>query len=208
SLFYAPQHWGIVIEIFGFSPRSGIPDIHIYTFASVLDNRESRQDYVTKEAYKAYLANNPYNESRFITPFDDDAWIDEEYVEYIQLAGSYRLRGREEFLPTLNTYQTHGIILEETRPQTFEFCRLVAHQRRDDILATETELRSNLLPEMKKLLELDEWFHPDLAGDERPSHCETFQQIAQVLITGESHHYQPTQVPNTHWKHWPEGGTL
>ncbi|NML63905.1 hypothetical protein HHL22_01680 [Hymenobacter sp. RP-2-7] len=42
----------------------------------------------------------------------------------------------------------------------------------------------------------------------RPSSYETWQQLAQVLATGDVHHYQPTLPATTHWRHWPESGSL
>lgn len=44
SLFRTASEWAMVIEIFGFSPRSGLPDTHIHTFASTLYNRDARKN--------------------------------------------------------------------------------------------------------------------------------------------------------------------
>ncbi|MCU7549579.1 hypothetical protein OCK74_10665 [Chitinophagaceae bacterium LB-8] len=44
--------------------------------------------------------------------------------------------------------------------------------------------------------------------DNRPSSYETWQQIARVIVTGDLSHYKPTLEPNTHWKYWPDSGTL
>ena len=62
--------------------------------------------------------------------------------------------------------------------------------------------------ELPLLLRLEEWHHPDLANGELPGGSRTFQQLAEVLATGEASRYQPVEVPNTHWTHWPDGGTL
>jgi len=35
-----------------------------------------------------------------------------------------------------------------------------------------------------------------------------FQQLAKVLETGDVGHYRATKPSNTHWRNWPEGGTL
>jgi hypothetical protein len=61
---------------------------------------------------------------------------------------------------------------------------------------------------MTELLVLDEWHHPDLLNGERPSKNETFQQLAKILASGNESLYRPTLESNTHWKNWPEGGTL
>ena len=60
---------------------------------------------------------------------------------------------------------------------------------------------------MKQILQLEEWNHPDLV-EEIPSESETFQQLAKVLCTGNTDYYNPTQLPNTDWRNWLDGGTL
>lgn len=44
--------------------------------------------------------------------------------------------------------------------------------------------------------------------DNRPSSYETWQLIAKVIVTGDTSHYKPTLEPNTHWKYYPESGSL
>lgn len=42
----------------------------------------------------------------------------------------------------------------------------------------------------------------------RPGAYETWHEIAKVIVTGDSSLYKPTLHPNTHWKYWPESGSL
>lgn len=42
----------------------------------------------------------------------------------------------------------------------------------------------------------------------RPSSYQTWKQIAKVIATGDTSHYKPTLKPNSHWKHWPDSGSL
>jgi hypothetical protein len=44
--------------------------------------------------------------------------------------------------------------------------------------------------------------------DNRPSSYETWQQLARVISTGDVNYYKPTLEPNTHWKHYPDSGSL
>ncbi|QEC40857.1 DUF7003 family protein [Pseudobacter ginsenosidimutans] len=44
--------------------------------------------------------------------------------------------------------------------------------------------------------------------DNRPSSYETWQLIAKVIATGDTTLYKPTLKPNTHWKNWPDSGSL
>lgn len=55
SVFRSPINWAITIEVFGFSPRAGEPDLTIYTFSNALRNRPKLDDYISEEAYRNYL---------------------------------------------------------------------------------------------------------------------------------------------------------
>jgi hypothetical protein len=91
----------------------------------------------------------------------------------------------------------------------FEVCRYLAATHRELVLATECELRENVPSELTQILQLNEWNHPDVVDSNcRPGNSETFQQLADVLVTGEINCYNPSLPPNTDWRNWPEGGTL
>lgn len=70
------------------------------------------------------------------------------------------------------------------------------------------ELRERIPAELPQCLRLDEWRHPDLAANDLPSASPTFQMIADALATGDPERYQPAEPANTHWRNWPEVGTL
>src|SRR5262249_13552994 len=98
---------------------------------------------------------------------------------------------------------------DPSRVRTFELCRYLAAIAGDRVLATPSEQRASVLPEMEQLIQVDDWNHPDVVDDsQRPSGSETFQQLARVLETGDVSLYRPTLPPNTHWRNWPNGGTL
>jgi hypothetical protein len=208
SLYRSPEDWAMVIEVFGFSPRSGLPDTHIHTFASTLANRKSARDYVSQEAHAAYLANNPHNESHFIFPIEEGDWHEGELVA--AGAATLTLRGRNVPVPDRAAYQRAGVNPEyPPEAEVFELCRALAHEARDAVLATPEERRFNVPDELQLLLTLDEWAHPDVVDNgKRPSSSETFRQLASVLVSGDVGEYQPTEEPNTHWRNWPDGGTL
>jgi len=44
--------------------------------------------------------------------------------------------------------------------------------------------------------------------ENRPGVYETWQQLAKVIATGDTSYYKPALQPNTHWKNWPESGSL
>jgi hypothetical protein len=209
TLFHSPKDWAITIEVFGFSPRSGSPYIHIYTFGSTLINRKPPEEYVSREAYDNYLENNPNNEFRFVYPLDN-AWIDDPCEAVASSAERIILRDQEIRLPSRVDFRRHKIELRDpTEIAVYEVCRYLAAEHRDLVLATPDELRGNVPSELNQILQLNEWHHPDVVYDEhRPSNSETFRQLAEVLVTGKIEHYKPSQPPNTDWRNWPQGGTL
>jgi hypothetical protein len=210
SLYRSATDWAMVIEVFGFSPRSGLPDTCIHTFASRLRDRDPPEQYVSREAYENYLTNNPHNDSRFVFPIDEGTWQDSEDGELVaEDASEVVVRGQTLPLPTLDEYARRGVELERPpRLHVFELCRFLADLAREQVLATPKERRISVLSDMIPLLQLEEWHHPNVVDDERPSGSETFQQLAQVLSTGDLELYRPSRPPNTHWRNWPEGGRL
>jgi hypothetical protein len=211
SLYRSATDWAMAIEVFGFSPRAGLPDTAIQTFASRLHDRNPPESYVNRQAYESYVANHPHNEYRSIFPVHEGPWQEAEDMEFVAPGANVILvRDQSITLPSLDDYARHDIELEQApRVQVFELCRYLADIARDQVLATPQERRVSVLPEMEQILQLEEWHHPNVVDDEeRPSGSETFRQLARVLATGEVGLYRPAQPPNTHWRNWSEGGRL
>lgn len=210
SLFRSPRDWAMVIEIFGFSPRSILPDINIYTFASRLHQRDTPDRYVTREAYERYVKKNPNNQMGFAFPIEEGPWQDAECSDFVaEDASLVIVRGEPIAIPAPEVYPRKGISLQYLpRVHVSELCRYLAEVERERVLATAEERRISVLPQLEQILQLEEWHHPNLVIGERPSEVETFRQLAGVLATGKMDPYRPTEAPNTHWSNWPEAGTL
>lgn len=210
SVHWSAENWALVFELFGYSPRAGLPDTTILTFAGQLFERNKRDSYVSDAAYADYLKHNPHNEDRRVWPVEDGDWMAEGDREMLSAeAAAFLLRGQRLRTPEASAYKAHGIRLSEAPDvMVFEFCRWLAAEHRESLLATPQERRVSLTPDLKEVLALDDWHHPDLAGGKVASESKTFQQLAQVLATGNAKHYRPTEKPNTHWRNWPDGGSL
>jgi hypothetical protein len=212
ALFRGAEDWALVIERFGFSPRSGLPSIDVHTFASRLHGLP------TDPMHARWQKVRPHNTFACVYPVEDGPW--RQPLELVARdATEVVLRGLARPLPSRHEYELHGIVLDDDARRrldpedtsiahVFELCRYLAAIARDDVLATPAERRANVPPELDELMVLEEWHHPDLGNSETPSQSETFQQLALVLATGAPSHYLPSQPPNTHWRHWPLGGTL
>ena len=209
AAYRSASDWALTVEIAGFNPRAGVPDLCIYTFCSSLTNRKTASDYVSQEAYENYLRHHPNNEANFIYPFDD-AWIDQEEGELVATdAREVTLRGRKISVPSRDRYDSAGVELDELpRIAVYQLVRALAETERASMLATVEERRHHVPSELEELLVLDDWHHPDIAGDERPSASPTFQQLAEALVAGDAGKYAPEDQPNAHWRNWPDGGTL
>lgn len=135
--------------------------------------------------------------------FDDECYLREG-------VHSIHIRGRVVPINTDLAYlRSKGIELEEPpRIQVFELLRSLLPEYRELMLAAEAEFCEQVPPDLPCVLRLEEWHHPDLANEELPSECSTFRMIAKALAFGDPSPYRPTEEPNTHWRNWPEGGTL
>ena len=209
SLHRSDTDWALVIEVFGFSPRAGDPDVTVSTFASRLHERNNPSDYVDRKAWEAYLANNPHNEHRSFYPLDLTGSRPNDDGELLERAATtVSLRGTPVAVPSAAECERLGIRLESPPSlHVFELCRALAATHRAEVLATPLERRVSVLPDMEEVLVLDEWHHPDVVA-QRPSSSEAFRQLAEVMVSGDAARYQPTQQPNTHWSNWPAGGTF
>lgn len=106
-------------------------------------------------------------------------------------------------------YASRGVTLKDPSVvNIYEFMRASLPENRMEFLATEDELYDSFRQDLPKLLQLDEWFHPDVAMEEKPSENETFRLIAAVLETGDIDLYKPEKSPNNHWSNWPYGGAV
>lgn len=97
------------------------------------------------------------------------------------------------------TLERKNISVRYERPGDFELLLSLLPEERDALLASEEELRE-VVGELPKILQLEEWNHPRMG--EKPSDSETFRLLAQVLATGNAEHWRPVTAPNTHWENW------
>ena len=109
----------------------------------------------------------------------------------------------------MTQYNASEIILEdEDKINAIEFLRLLDKLYHEKLVATEQEIIERIPKDIKKIIELHDWYHPDVSSNEMPSQNETFKLISKVLETGVIENYKPTNNSNTHCINWPEGGTL
>ena len=209
ALFRSEDDWALVTEIFGFSPRSGVPDVSVWSFGSRLVNRQGRTDFVDENAYQGYLRVHPNDDAAFFHPIED-GWQDEENHELVAVgARSLTVRDKVVAMPGPDDLYRSGIetpALDHLR--TFEVCRYVAAIERDLVLATPEERRTHVPPELTEILVLDDWHHPDTVTGEVARDTAAFRSLARVLTTGDLTDYDASEPGNTHRSNRPDGGSL
>lgn len=191
--------WVLIIEVVGFNYRGGGHDginncLHI--FGNCLDFQPG-----TNNDNFIYITDNS----------SEGATFDEEYLEALN-PGIKTMLIREKEVQvshSIEFYKSKGVDLEEyPKIYIWEFLRGIVPDYRDDFFASESEIRDRIPKDIPRILQIDEWYHIDLADGEKPSQNETFIMIAKILETGDTSYYKPTKKPNNHWKNWPTGGTL
>lgn len=198
-VFRDPTRWAIVIEVLGFNVRAcegaGSIQVAIYSFGNCVGT--------------------PGAPLGWVHPVDDDPsgpLVDEEVSSDQVLRGAKKvlLRGAPVAIPTRKAhYAARGIELEEPpNILVYELLRALLPEHREALLATDAEARAHVPPDLPPFLTLDAWRHPDVAAEGRPSKTDTFKRLAAALVAGDPDAYVPPDDPNTHWRHWLEGGTL
>jgi len=155
----------------------------------------------------------PANED-FLYPINslpDDPLFEDEYDWYVRpQVQALSIRGHRIALDlSADALAQRGLeLIEPPNVDPVVVMRSLLPEQRHLLLASPEEIAARNKHDLPLLISLDEWFHPDLAAGELPSNCETFQMLAQSITTGDAAAYRPTRNPNTHWRNWPEGGTL
>ena len=121
---------------------------------------------------------------------------------------SIRVRQELSFSPTREEYAQAGIIVDrDPGPGTLreiELLRFLVYRLgKDQIFMTEKDLLSHFpgCKDLKSFIRADQWEHPDLANEERPS-----KNIAIRSLIAALDHRDPSLfeqgLPNTHWTFW------
>jgi hypothetical protein len=191
--------WAMVIETVEHSPRGGGHEglrnvLHVHGNCILGAPGPMNEDFITRTA----------------DPPEGPLYSDECDWALITKAGTILVRDRPvPFDLSEGVLQRKGITpAEEGQLSAIDLLRSLLPEHRDLFLASDQEKRRRIPQDLPLFMCLDEWHHPDLAGDELPSDSPCFQMIADAIVSGDPSRYQPVRPPNTHWRNWPHGGTM
>lgn len=113
------------------------------------------------------------------------------------------------FTPSLEDYSGAKIDIDDDSDISVKVLRLLTFTIPAELFLSDDDLlevcgRSNT--ELQKFIQLDEWYHPDIADDEIPSENECLKRLAVALSNNNKELYScPEELVNTHWSNWIEG---
>jgi hypothetical protein len=198
SIYRDTSDWLMVIEHLGVNPRT----LSYGSFQNCLHLYGSRLHR------PAGTANEDFLEP--VHPCPDDWIFTEEFEWYIRDgASAVMIRDqRVTFDLSDENLKRKGIDVSDSPKDAVAVMRSLLPEHRNLLLASDEELAMRNPQNIPLWLRLDEWNHPDLCRGEKPSGSETFEMLAEAITSGDKTVYRPSKAPNTHWKNWPEGGTL
>lgn len=193
------DRWALVIETVDQSPRGGGHEgtrnvIHVFGNCIEGEPGPANEDFL----------------SRTSDPPEGPIYGEECDWNLERIAGTVMVRDRPILFDlSPDVLQHKGITpAEQGTLSAIDLLRSLLPEHRELFLATDAEKRRRIPSDLPEFMRLEEWHHPDLSGNERPSDNETIQLLAEALVSGDPTRYKPKAVPNTHWRNWPEGGTL
>ena len=199
TIFRDEKRWAILLEVLQFN-NHGNNLGGITTIANVFGNCLS--GWNDNDNFYFFASDNDvetflYDETNYVPYLNDKATSIKvrDTVIPIQFGKAY--------------YMRKGIELEfENKVTPWEFLRGLIPEHSHLFWLTRQEISKKIPPDLPEFMTITNWHHPNLALGEKPSDMETFQQLADVIATGDKTIYNTKEINNTHWRNWPEGGAL
>jgi hypothetical protein len=207
TLFADKERWAIVFEKSGYGNRSGCAEIELNYIGNCIVNNDSNE------------INN-----QFSTNLNNVILIDNDEFEKIsdgfelvsKKAKSIKVRDLEVEIETdIKKYIEKNIELRtfDNKNNQVDFPSLVRYlseSNKELFRATKNELYSILPNDLPLLMKIDEWYHTTIKeyGGPNPSDNETFNLIAEILVSKDISKWKLNLKPNNNWRNWPEAGGL
>lgn len=199
TIFRDEKRWAILLEVLAYNNHEYNID-GITTIANVFGN-----------CLTAKNDNSNFNFFASDNGVDTFLYDETNYVPYLN-GEATSILVRDAIIPIQfdkEYYLGKGIELEfENEITPWEFLRGLIPEQSNLFWLTRQEISTKIPLDLPEFMTLNYWHHPDLAMGEKPSERETFQQLADVIVTGDKTLYKTKEIINTHWKNWPQGGAL
>jgi hypothetical protein len=212
TLFADKKRWAIVFEKSGYANKGLASQIELTYFGNCLQNlKKAGLDgrYNCNATYYNLISHESFRkiadgfelikpDAKTVLVRDTLVPIEHDYKKYIKKGiniSDYKNPNKLIDFVALTRY------LDETSGDLFR--------------ATDIELHTYLPNDIPKIIEIDQWHYKpygpayeDQGLSVKPSSYETFQMIAEVLVSGDKSKWKPTLSPNNNWRNYPEAGEL
>lgn len=199
TIYRDENRWAILLEVLAYNNHMYGLD-GITTIANVFGN-----------CLTSWNDNDNFNYFASDNGTETFLYDETNYVPYLNPRAK-SIRVRDIDIPVIfdrEHYKAKNIELEfENKIAPWEFMRGLIPEYSNLFWLTGEEISKKIPTDLSVFMTLDNWHHPDLVADEKPSDTETFQQLADVIVTGDKKWYNTKETNNTHWINWPDGGTL
>lgn len=209
-LYADSARWAVVFEKSGYQNRGFCADIELNYVGNCIS-------YTIDE----YPERNYIVNSNRIPLVDSEEFgriqnKDGEEMETFELIGKdeKEIKVRDKLIAFNNNYKDYeklGIkVREYDNPNKLigfeDFIRYLNDTNPAVISADEKDIRQSIPKDLPKLMTIND-FHFVSVYEKSilPSMQETYKLIAEVLVTGDTTNWKPTQVPNNHWTNWESG---
>jgi len=187
SAFMA-EEWLVVFELLVYDVRTSAFETILYAFG----NRLNRQGFQTGVTLFEELYNQPYADDK------GNSLVDLSSFNIVR-------QGKvKQFSPTEQDYIRAGIVPEMQMEPEAKLLRYVCAALRPQLFLPLPSLFRHLkLTPIPQFIELYEWSHPDIAGNELPSRNECIKRLAKAMGHSDPIHYRcPNSQMNSHWSNW------
>ena len=193
SAFRSEADWALAFEVLGYSVNEGTYVNDVYAFGSCL-----RREGVLESA--VVLSPNP--EQPLIDP-QTEAWI-ADWSDWSVIVGD-RVH---QFAPKRSEYLAVGVeVPEYSGPGSLGEAELmrffVSREGADQLFMPEAALQEALVGcnGLSLFLQTQDWQHPDVADEEKPSTNVAMRSLVAALNEGTQELFRPGRV-NTRWSLW------
>ncbi len=207
NLFADENRWAIVFEKSGFGNRTGNAEIELNYLGNCMINPPN-----------AGLNDQFISSVNMITIIDaeDLELIADGYELVSKKAETINVRGKAISIEQIiAAYQQREIVIREIQNPNRQIdfpalIRFLDEENRALFRATKNEITLFLPNDLPMIMSIDQWHHTRIYdyGGPKTSENETFQLIADILVSKDKSKWNPTLSPNNDWRYWPGAGKL
>lgn len=203
-------NWAIVFEKSGYQKRGYVADIELDYIGNCITyqvNKYVDRNYITNASNIIVITYDEFEKIRNKSGSEMEQFelISPEATEV--MVRDIKIKIEQDH----TKYETLGIELREfANPRKligFDVLVRYLHETNPNLIkATENEIKKHITSDLPKILTLNEFNYVSTYEENiPPSEQETFQLIANILVTKDTTLWKPTQNANNHWKNWVSG---